>query len=122
MKTMYPLGHHYNGFVAIYVLGYMMYYYTMLVPMNQKNAQKAKQEAKYKFSQVIYDTKSPQSCRSMMSVIYHEIMKTICSPCYHYSRFVVTHIQEHMVYNYTLLVLMNQKSIQEGSREHNIDG
>ena len=36
MKTMYPPGHHYNGFVATHAFGHMMYGYTLLVPMNQR--------------------------------------------------------------------------------------
>ena len=36
MKTMCPSGYHHNGFVATHALGYMMYSYTLLVPMNQR--------------------------------------------------------------------------------------
>ena len=35
MKTMCPIGYHQNGFVATIALGYMIYVYTLLVPMNQ---------------------------------------------------------------------------------------
>ena len=44
MKTMCPPGYHHNGFVATHVLGYMMYGYTLLLPMHQ-SAQQAKQGA-----------------------------------------------------------------------------
>ena len=36
MKTMCPPGYHYNGFVTTLALGHMMYFYTLLVPMNQR--------------------------------------------------------------------------------------
>ena len=36
MKTMYPPSYHHNGFVATHALGYMMYSYTLLVPLNQR--------------------------------------------------------------------------------------
>ena len=40
MKTMCSLSSHHNVFVAIYSLGRMMYSYTLLVPMNQKELNK----------------------------------------------------------------------------------
>ena len=43
MKTMCPPGYHHNGFVANHALGHMMYGYTLLVPMNERVAQQAKQ-------------------------------------------------------------------------------
>ena len=33
---MCPLGYHHNDFVATYALGYMIYGYTLLVPMKQR--------------------------------------------------------------------------------------
>ena len=36
MKTIYPPGYHHNGFVETNALGYIMYVYTLLVPMNQR--------------------------------------------------------------------------------------
>ena len=42
---MCPPGYHRNSFVATHELGYMMYGYTLLVPINQKSAQQAKQGA-----------------------------------------------------------------------------
>ena len=36
MKTMCPPGYYHSGFVATHALGYMMYGYTLLVPMNQR--------------------------------------------------------------------------------------
>ena len=35
IKTMCPPGNHHNDFVATDARGYMMYGYTLLVPMNQ---------------------------------------------------------------------------------------
>ena len=43
MKTMFPPSYHHNDFVATHVLGYVMYGYILLVPMNQKSAQQAMQ-------------------------------------------------------------------------------
>ena len=44
MKTMCPPAYHHNGFVAIHALGYMMYGYTLLVPMNQRVLNKLSKE------------------------------------------------------------------------------
>ena len=44
MKTMWPLGYHHNEFVATHALGYMMYVYTLLVPINQKLLNKLDKE------------------------------------------------------------------------------
>ena len=35
-------------------------------------------------------------------------MKTMCPPGYHHNGFVATHVLGHMMYDYTLLVPMNQ--------------
>ena len=43
MKAMFPPSYHHNDFVATHVLRYVMYSYTLLVPMNQKSAQQAMQ-------------------------------------------------------------------------------
>ena len=37
MKTICPLGHHHNGFVATHALGHVMYGYRLLFPMNQRS-------------------------------------------------------------------------------------
>ena len=49
-------------------------------------------------------------------------MKTMCPPGYHHVGFVVTHALGHMIYGYTLLVLMNQRVLNKISKEHNISG
>ena len=36
METICPPVYHHNGFVATHVLGYMMYGYKLLVPVNQR--------------------------------------------------------------------------------------
>ena len=43
MKIMCPPGYHDSGFVATHALGHMMYSYTLLVPMNERVAQQAKE-------------------------------------------------------------------------------
>ena len=40
-------------------------------------------------------------------------MKTMCRPSYHHNGFVATHVFEHMMYGYTLLVPMNQKVLNK---------
>ena len=37
-------GYHYNGFVETHALGYMMYFYTLLVSMNQRVLNKQSKE------------------------------------------------------------------------------
>ena len=46
MKTMYPPGHHHEGFVATHALGHMMYVYTLLVPVNQRVLKKPTSQAR----------------------------------------------------------------------------
>ena len=41
---MCPLSYHHNGFVAIHALGYIMYSYTLLVPMKQRVLNKLRKE------------------------------------------------------------------------------
>ena len=43
-------------------------------------------------------------------------MTTICSPCYHFVSFVTIHVLVQMMYNYTLLVVMNKKDVQESKQ------
>ena len=43
-------------------------------------------------------------------------MKTICSPCFHCVSFVTLHVLVQMMYNYTLLVVMNKKDVQESKQ------
>ena len=50
------------------------------------------------------------------------IMKTMCPPGYHHNGFVATHALEHMMYDYTLLVPMNQRVLNKQSKERNISG
>ena len=44
MKTMCLPGSDHNGFVATHELGYMMYGYTLLLPMNQRVLNKLSKE------------------------------------------------------------------------------
>ena len=44
MKTMCYPGYHHNSFVATYVLGHIMYCYTLLVPMKERVLNKLNKE------------------------------------------------------------------------------
>ena len=52
----------------------------------------------------------------------YAIMKIMCPLGYHHNGFVATHALEHMMYGYTLLVPMNQRTFNKLSKEHNIGG
>ena len=49
-------------------------------------------------------------------------MNTICPPGYPYNGFVATHAVGHMMYAYILLVPMNQRVLNNLSKEHNVSG
>ena len=49
-------------------------------------------------------------------------MKTMCPLGYHHNGFVATHTLGHMMYGYTLLVPMNQRTFNKLSKEHNTGG
>ena len=49
-----------------------------------------------------------------------EIIKTMCPPGYHHNGFVATDALGHMMYEYTLLVPMNQIVLSKLSKEHNV--
>ena len=44
----------------------------------------------------------------------------MCTPGYHHNGFVATHALGHMMYGYTLLVPMNQRMLNNQSKERNI--
>ena len=44
MKIMCPPGYHHNGFVASHALVYILYGYTLLVPVNQRVVSKSSKE------------------------------------------------------------------------------
>ena len=46
-------------------------------------------------------------------------MKTMCCPGYHQNGFVATHVLEHEMHGYTLLVPMNQRVLKKPSKKHN---
>ena len=48
------------------------------------------------------------------------IMKTMRSPRYHHNGFVETHALGHMMYSYTMLILMNQRVLGKLSKERNL--
>ena len=47
----------------------------------------------------------------------YAIMKIMCPPGYHHNGYVANHTLGHIMYGYTLLVPMNQKSAQQPMRE-----
>ena len=49
-----------------------------------------------------------------------EIIKTMCPPGYYHNGFVATDALGHMMYEYTLLVPMNQRVLNKLSKEHNV--
>ena len=53
-------------------------------------------------------------------IYIYVIMKTMCPPVYHHNGFVATHALGHMMYDYPLLVPMNQRVLNKLSKEHNI--
>ena len=87
-----------------------------------KSAQQAKQGTWYKWSYVIHDTQSAQIPQKQDRHNKNEIMKLMCPPGYHHNGFVATHAPVHMMYGYTLLVPMNQRLLNNVSKEHNING
>ena len=56
-----------------------------------------------------------------MGVIY-AIMKTMSHPGNHHNAFVAAHALGHMMYIYTLRVLVNQRVLHKINKEHNIYG
>ena len=52
----------------------------------------------------------------------YAIMKTMSPPGYHHNGFVATHGFGHVMYGYTLLVLINERVINKPSKKHNIIG
>ena len=49
-------------------------------------------------------------------------MKTMCPPSYHHNGFLATHELGHMMYGFTLLVLIEERVLNKLSKEHNISG
>ena len=71
---------------------------------------------------MIQDTQSAQISQKQDERNIYVIMKRMCPPGYHHNGFVVTHALGHMMYGYTLLVLMNQRVLNKLSKEQNISG
>lgn len=72
-----------------------------------------------KWSQVIHDT---QISEKQDEYNRYVIRKAMHAPGYHYKNFVATHVLGYMMYDYTLLVTMNQRVLNKLSKEHNIIG
>ena len=49
-------------------------------------------------------------------------MKTMDTPGYHHNGFVATNAFGHIMYGYTLLVPMNQKSVRQVRKERSVSG
>ena len=64
MKTMCSPSSHRNVFVAIYSLGHMMYSYTLLVPMNQKELNKLSKLI-YSYNRIVKSKWCPQGLYSL---------------------------------------------------------
>lgn len=47
-------------------------------------------------------------------------MKTMCPPDYHHDRFVTTDALGHIMYDYTLLIPLNQRVLNISSKEHKL--
>ena len=56
-----------------------------------------------------------KSHRSKISIIY-VVKITMCPPSYHHNGFVATHALGHMMYGYTLLVLMKQRVLKKAKQ------
>ena len=71
---------------------------------------------------MIHDTQCAQISHKQDERNINVIMKTTCPPGYHQNSFVATHALGHMMYGYTLLVPMNQRVLNNQSKELNISG
>ena len=70
---------------------------------------------------MIYDTQSaPQISQEQDEHNTYLIMKTMCPPGCHHNGIVAFQALGHMMYNYTLLVQLNQRFLNKLSKEHNI--
>ena len=102
---MCPPGYHRNGFMATHALGHMMYGFILLVSMNQKVLNTLSKERNISGHKWSPTQRVLKSHKSKMGVIY-VIIKTMCPPGYQHNGFMATHALEHMMYGYTLLLLM----------------
>ena len=66
------------------------------------------------------DTQSAQISQKQDERNIYAIMKIMCPLGYDYNGFVATHALVRMMYDYTLLVPMNQRIFNKLSKEHNI--
>ena len=60
-------------------------------------------------------TKARWAC--VIYICNHEKNKTTCPPGYHHNGFTATHALGHMMYDYILLVPMNQIMLNKLSKE-----
>ena len=80
MKTMCPPRYHHNGFVATHALGYMMYSYTLLVPMIQRVLNKQSKERNISGHKWSTTHRVLKSHRNKMGVIYMQSWKQCTLP------------------------------------------
>ena len=71
---------------------------------------------------MIHGTRIAQILQKQDGRNIYAIMKIMCPPGYHHNGFVATHALGHMIYDYTLLVPMNQRVLNNLSKELNISG
>ena len=71
---------------------------------------------------MIHDTQSAQILQKQDGRNIYVVMKTIFPPGYHHNGFMATHALGHMMYGYTLLVPMNQRVLNQLSKERDVSG
>ena len=69
-----------------------------------------------------HDTQSAQILRKQDERNIYGVMKTMCPLGYHHNGFLTVYALGHMMYGYTLLVLMKQRVLNKLSKEHNMSG
>ena len=71
---------------------------------------------------MIHDIQSAQISQKKDGRNIYVIMKTMCPSGYHRNGIVATHALGHMMYNYKLLVPINQRVLNKQNKVRNISG
>ena len=108
MKTICPPRYHHNGFVATHALGYMMYGYRLLIPVNQRVLNKLNKE--YIVSG--HKSTTTHSVEQNGHNIY-VIIQTICPFGYHLDGLATTHALGHIMLSYSYINFHPLKYILE---------
>ena len=116
MKTMCPSGYPHNGFVATHALDHIMWGHIFLVAMNQKVVNKLNKQCNLNGQKSFTTHAVLKSRKSKMGVIYMQSQKQ-CVPLVTTSCFVATHTLGHMMYDCTLLVVINQRLLNKRGME-----